>query len=82
MGRSRTFLGDKDQISSAEGKRGKRGYGAEAQNEGYFCKIPIVQQDINFYLANCWSNFFSPTLQLGCPKTYMQGLSSDFKQFL
>ena len=48
MGRSRTFL-DKDQISYGEGKRkGVRGYGGEAQNEGYFCKIPIIQQDINF----------------------------------
>ena len=28
--------------------RGKRGYGGEAQNEGYFCKTPIIQQDINF----------------------------------
>ena len=28
--------------------RGKRGYGGEAQNEGHFCKIPIIQQDINF----------------------------------
>ena len=39
---------NKDQISSGEAKgRGKRGYGGEAQNEGYFCKIPIIQQDIN-----------------------------------
>ena len=28
--------------------RGKRGYGGEAQNEGYFCKIPIIKQDTNF----------------------------------
>ena len=27
--------------------RAKRGYG-EAQNEGYFCKIYIIQQDSNF----------------------------------
>ena len=25
-----------------------KGYEGEAQNEGYFCKIPIIQQDINF----------------------------------
>ena len=28
--------------------RGKRGYGGEALNEGYFCKIPIIKQDTNF----------------------------------
>ena len=28
--------------------RGKRGYGGVAQNEGYFCKITIIQQDTNF----------------------------------
>ena len=28
--------------------RGRRGNGGEAQNEGYFCKIPIIQQDTNF----------------------------------
>ena len=43
MGRSRTFL-DKDKISLGRAKgRGKRGYGGEAHNEGYFCKIPIIQ---------------------------------------
>ena len=48
MGWSRTFL-DKDLISSGESKRkGKRGYWGEAQNEGYFGKIPIIQQDLNF----------------------------------
>ena len=37
MGSSRMFLGDKDQISSGENKgRGKKGYGGEAQNEGFF----------------------------------------------
>ena len=29
-----------------EGVRG--GYGKEAQNKGYFCKIPIIKQDTNF----------------------------------
>ena len=49
-GRSRTFLGNKDQISSGEGKRKglEGGMGGEAQNEGYFCKIPILKQDKNF----------------------------------
>ena len=28
--------------------RGKRGYGGEVQNEGYFCKIPIIKQDTKF----------------------------------
>ena len=26
---------------------GKSKYGGEAQNQGYFCKIPIILQDIN-----------------------------------
>ena len=48
MGRPRTFLWDKDEISLGRAnRRGKRGYGGEAQNEGYFCKIPIIQQDTN-----------------------------------
>ena len=47
-GKSRMFFGDKDQISSGEDKRrGKRGYGGEAQNE-IFCKITIIKQDTNF----------------------------------
>ena len=29
-------------------KRGKRGYGGEFPNEGYFCKIPTIKQDANF----------------------------------
>ena len=33
-----------------EKERGKRGYGGESLNEGYFCKIPIVKQDTNFIL--------------------------------
>ena len=28
--------------------RGKREYGGEANNEGYFCKISIIKQDTNF----------------------------------
>ena len=27
---------------------GEGGYGGEAQNEGYFHKIPIIKQDTNF----------------------------------
>ena len=43
------FFGDKDQFHLGRPKgRGKRGYGGEAQNEGYFCKIPIIQQDTTF----------------------------------
>ena len=62
--------------------RGKRGYGGEAPNEGYFCKIPIIQQDINFISQTFGqTNFLWPPLQLACPKTYMQGLPSDLKQF-
>ena len=74
---------DKDQISSGEDKgRGKRGYGGEAQNEGYFCKIPIIQQDTNFISQNVGqTNFKSPPLQLAYPEIYMLRLSSDLEQF-
>ena len=37
----------KFQLGRAKG-RGKRGFRVEAQNEGYFYKIPIIQQDTNF----------------------------------
>ena len=54
---------DKDQISSWEGKRkGKMGYGGEAQNEGYFCKIPIIKQDTNFISQTFGQTNFSPPL--------------------
>ena len=44
------YLGDEDQISLGRAKgRGKRGYRGEAPNTGYFCKIPIIQQDTNFF---------------------------------
>ena len=33
------FWGDKDQISSGEGKR----KGGQDQNKGYFCKIAIIK---------------------------------------
>ena len=39
------FWGDKDQISSGEGKRkGKKGYGGESQNEGYFATFPLFSK--------------------------------------
>ena len=48
-GWSRTLFGDKDQISYGRATgRGKSVVGGEAQNEGYFCKIPIIKQDTNF----------------------------------
>ena len=49
MGKSRTFfwIWIEFHLGRAKGK-GKRGYGGEAQNAGYFCEIPIIQQDINF----------------------------------
>ena len=49
IGRSRTFWGIriKFHLGREEG-RGKREYGGKAQNEGYFCKIPIIKQDTNF----------------------------------
>ena len=46
MGRSRTFLGDKDQISSGEHK--KKGYGVEAKNGVFSWNICIIKQDTNF----------------------------------
>ena len=49
IGRSRTFFWIRITFHQGRPKgRGKRGYGGEAQNEDYFCKIPIIQQDINF----------------------------------
>ena len=34
------------------------GYGGEAQNQGYFCKIPIIKQDTNFTSQTFgWRNF-------------------------
>ena len=54
-GKVKDIFLDKDQISSGEGKRkGKRGYGGEAQNDHYFCKIPIIKQDINFISQKIW----------------------------
>ena len=49
MGRSKIIFGItiKFHMGRAKG-RGKRGYGGEAQNEGYFCKIPVIKQDTNF----------------------------------
>ena len=77
------FLGDRDQISSGEGKRrGKRGYRQESLNDEYFCKIPIIMHDTNFISQTVGqTNFLSPPLQLACQKTYKQGFSSDFEQF-
>ena len=61
---------------------GEKGYKGEAQNEGSFCKIPNIKQDTNFNSKTVHqTNFYSPPLQSACPKTYMKGLSSDFKQF-
>ena len=61
---------------------GKRGYGGEAQKEGYFCKIPIIKQDTNFISETVGqTNFLSPPLQSACPKTDIQRLSSDLEQF-
>ena len=49
MGRSRTFFGQGSNFIWGWQKEGVRGsMGGEAQNEGYFYKIPIIQQDINF----------------------------------
>ena len=80
------FWGDKAQISSGEGKRkgGVRGgNGGEAQSEVFVCKVPIIKKDTNCIVQTVvQTNFLSSPLQLPCPKTWMQGLPSDFKQFL
>ena len=62
--RIRMFF-NKDQISSGEGKRkGKRGYGGESLNEGYYCKIPIIKHDTNFISQTFGqTNFKPPPLQ-------------------
>ena len=41
------FIRIKFHLGRAKG-RGKKEYGGETQDEGYFCKIAIIQQDINF----------------------------------
>ena len=75
---------NKDQISSGRAKgRGKRGgMGGESLNEGYFYKIPIIKQDTNFISQTFGQKNSQPLpLQSACPKTFMQGFSSDFEQF-
>ena len=76
MGRLRTFL-DKDQISSGRVKgRGKKVYGGEAQNEGYFCKISIIQQDISFIsqTTNTWPDkLLITTIAIAMPKNLYAG---------
>ena len=48
-GRSRIFSEIRIKFHQGRTKgRGRRGYGGEAQNEDYFCKIPIIKQDANF----------------------------------
>ena len=41
------LIGIKFHLGRAKG-RGKRWYGGESLNEGYFCKIPIIKQNTNF----------------------------------
>ena len=52
------FLGIriKCHLGRAKG-RGKRGYGREAQNNGYFCKIPIIQLGKSFFTQTVSSDF-------------------------
>ena len=80
MGRPRTFCWIRIKFHLRRAKRrGKRGYG---QNEVYFCKIHIIKWDTNFISQTVdQPNFWPPPLQLAHPKTWIQGLSSDFKQF-
>ena len=83
MGTSRIFskIRIKFHLGRAKG-RGKREVWGQAKNEGYFCKIPINEQNTNFISQTVGqTNSKSPPLQLACPKTYWQKLSSDFQQF-
>ena len=71
MGRSKVCFLGKDQISSWDVKRkGKEGGMGRSQNEGYFCKIPIIKQDTNFiYLTNFWlDKHLTTTIAIGMPK--------------
>ena len=83
MGRSRTFLGIRIKFHLGRAKgRGKTGYGGEAQNEGYFCKIPNIQQDINFIsqtFGQQTSNHHH--CDQHAQKPICRDFSSDFKQF-
>ena len=84
-GKVNVFWGEiwiKFHLGRAKG-RGNRGYGGEAQDEGIFCKIPIIKQDTNFISQTFGqTNFQSPPLHLPCPNTYLQECSNDFEQFL
>ena len=77
------FLGDKDQIHLGRAKgSGKRGYGGEAKNKGYFHKIPIIQQDTNLshkLLVRQTSNHHHCDQHA---QNHKQVLSNDFEQFL
>ena len=45
------------------------GYGGEAQNELFFCKIPIIKQDTNFISQTFWSDkLLTTTITIGMPK--------------
>ena len=48
----------------------------------FFCKIPFIKQDTNFYLTNCLSDKYLITATvIGMPETSRQRFSSDFEQF-
>ena len=73
-GKVKDIFGIRIKFHLGRGKgRGKREYGGEAQNEGYFCKIPIIKQDRN-YLTNCWSDkLLITTIVTGMPKNLIAG---------
>ena len=53
------FWGDRDQISSKEGKRrGKGGMGEEPKMTGFYCKIPIIKQGTNFTSQTVGQTYF------------------------
>ena len=65
-----------------EQKEGERGdIKGEAQNEGYFCKIPIIKQDTNFISQTVGRDkLLITTTTISMPQTYMERLSSEFEQ--
>ena len=47
-GKVKEFLDIRINLIWGGQKEGVRGVWGEAQNEGYFCKIPFIKQDTNF----------------------------------
>ena len=56
--------------------------GKEAQNEGCFCKISIIKQELNFISQTFGQDkLLITTNAISMPKNLCAGTSSDFEQF-